>query len=242
MKKYFASTLLLLFVLPLCAQDIALEEDPLHNRQTSYGVNLNNNAGLIGGGMIKHTRNISNRMYHLFYLDIVKLKHPKEQRTQSRLSGESFVPGKQNHLLLVRPQYGRERVLFRRSAEQGVQISGSFSAGPTIAVVAPYLIEYRFGTGNIRTEQYNPDRHPSFDQVVRAARLGESLSQSTFSGGASLRTALAFEFGNFRSNVTGVEVGVMADFLAQKIVIMPLAENRQNYFSIFINIYYGNRR
>lgn len=242
MKKYFALLLPLLWcTFSLQGQDIFLEEDPPYNRQTSYGINLNSNAGLIGGGMIKHTRSINNKMYHLFYLDAVNVRHPKEQRTQSRLSGESFVPGKQNYLLLVRPHYGRELILFRRAAEQGVQITASFSAGPSVAVIAPYLIEYRFGTGNIRLEQYDPARHPSFDQVIRTSRFGESLSQSRLGIGGSLRSALAFEFGNFRTNVTGVEAGFTADFLAQKVIIMPLAENRQNYFSIFVNIYYGSR-
>lgn len=241
LKKYFALALLTLLAGALYAQDIALEEDPPYNRQTGYGINLNSNAGLIGGGMIKHTRSINNKMYHLFYLDVVNVRHPKEQRAQSRLSGESFIPGKQNHLLLVRPQYGRELILFRRAAEQGVQVAASFSAGPTLAVIAPYLIEYRFGSGNIRLEQYDPDRHPSFDQVVRTSRFGESLSQSTFGFGGSVRSAVAFEFGNFRTNVTGVEAGFMADFLAQRVIMMPLAENKQNYFSIFVNIYYGSR-
>ncbi|MCS7018114.1 MAG: hypothetical protein RMJ87_03185 [Cytophagales bacterium] len=242
MKKYFAIVLFILInVFLLQAQDIALEEDPPYNRQTSYGINLNSNAGLIGGGVIKHTRSISSKMYHLFYLDVVNVRHPKEQRAQSRLSGESFVPGKQNYLLLVRPHYGRELILFRRAAEQGVQVAASLSAGPSIAVIAPYLIEYRFGTGNIRLEQYDPARHPSFDQVIRTSRFGESLSQSKFGVGGSVRAALAFEFGNFRTNVTGVEAGFMADFLAQKVIIMPLAENKQHYFSIFVNIYYGSR-
>ncbi len=241
MKKYFALALLTLLGGILYAQDIALEEDPPYNRQTGYGLNLNSNAGLIGGGMIKHTRSINNKMYHLFYLDVVNVRHPKEQRAQSRLSGESFIPGKQNYLLLVRPQYGRELILFRRAAEQGVQVAASFSAGPTLAIIAPYLIEYRFGSGNIRLEQYDPDRHPSFDQVVRTSRFGESLSQSTFGFGGAVRSAIAFEFGNFRTNVTGVEAGLTADFLAQRVIMMPLAENKQNYFSIFVNIYYGSR-
>lgn len=223
------------------AQDISLDEDPPHRYQTSYGINFNNNAGLIGGGMIKHVRSINYKQYHLFYLDVVNVKHPKEQRTQSRLSGESFIPGKQNYLILIRPQYGRELILFRRAAEQGVQVAASFSTGPTFALIAPYLIEYRFGTGNIRLEQYDPSRHPSFDQVIRTARFGESIARSKLGLAASLRAAMGFEFGNFRSNVTGVEVGVIADFLAQKVIIMPLAENRQNYFSIFVNIYYGSR-
>ncbi len=243
MKK-LAITLALLVVahISALAQDKTTSEELLYRSQMAYGINFNNNAGLIGGGMLRYSRAITSRMNHSFSLEVVNVKHPREQRTLSQVSGENYVPGKQNFLMLIRPQYGREFVLFKKSAEQGVQINFLAAVGPAIAVVPPYIIEYENANNQVFRGQYNPAIHQDFTRIRRAAGFSESLSSSNFVFGASIKTSLSFEFGSFKNNVTGFEVGLQSDLLAQRVIIMPLANNRQNYFSVFVNLFYGSRR
>lgn len=244
LKKFICSFLLLgLGLAQAHAQEKPSSSDEATYRsQMAYGINLNSNAGLVGGGMLRYSRAITPSMYHSFSLEVVNVKHPREDRVPSPLTGESFVPGKQNYLVLVRPQYGREFVLFKKSAEQGVQINFLAGVGPTIAIIPPYIIEYENPSRVVFRGQYDPAIHPAFDRIRRAGRFSESLPSSQFSFGVSAKASLSFEFGSFRNNVTGVEIGLQSDFMAQRIIMMPLANNRQNFFSVFVNLFYGSRR
>lgn len=214
----------------------------MYKSETTYGINFNTNAGLIGGITIKHSRAITSKMYHYFGLEVVNIRHPKEQRTTSRISGQTFMPGKQNYLVLIRPSYGREFVLFKKEAEQGVQINGVLAAGPTIGLVVPYYVEYRFDNRTQRTEKYDPSRHPSFENVIGAPGIFTGIGESQIAFGGTVRAGLQFAFGSFKSNVTGLELGVTADFLSKQVVMMPLAENKSNFISAYVVLFYGGRK
>ncbi|SFE91783.1 hypothetical protein [Thermoflexibacter ruber] len=214
----------------------------LYKSETTYGLNFSTNAGLIGGVTIRHTRAITPKMYHYFGLDAVNIRHPKEQRSTSRLSGQTFIPGKQNALFMLRPTYGREFILFKKEAEQGVQINTHFSAGPALGLVVPYFIEYRYDNRSQRTEQYDPAKHILFENVVGSPGIFSGLGQSSLTFGGTVRAGINFEFGSFKNNVTGFELGIAADFLSNKVILMPLAENRSNFFSAYVVLFYGGRK
>jgi hypothetical protein len=141
------------------------------------------------------------------------------------------MPGKQNYLVMIRTTYGREFILFKRESEQGVQINAVGAVGPAIGLVAPYYIEYRFDNRTQRTEPYNPTRHPSFENVIGAPGIFTGIGQSQIAIG-----------GSFKSNVTGFELGVTADFMSKEVMMMPLAENRSNFISAYVVLFYGGRK
>ena len=132
-------------------------DDYSYETQFVYGVNLNTQSGLIGGFAFRYSKAINETVYHSFSLELTDVRHPKEQRRASRLTGEFFTPGKRNSLYVLRPQYGREWVLFRKAEERGIQVNAIGAIGLTIGVVAPYIIDYRFTNEIVRTEQYDPE-------------------------------------------------------------------------------------
>jgi len=220
-----------------------VKEDYLYWKEFVYGINFNTNGGLIGGAMFKHARVINERMYHSFSLEIVNVKHPKEERHAARITGNQFIPGKQNYLFMVRPQYGREFVLFKKAEKQGVQVNFIGAVGPTFGVVAPYLIEYQYPNNVVRTEQYDPEKHSSFfGNILGTGSVFRSLSEAEIELGASLKTSFTFEFGTFKTNVTGFEAGFMMDVFPNEIVIIPESNNRSVYTSAFVSLYYGIRK
>lgn len=242
MKKIILISIILIWVQSLYAQNRNVMNDVLYKHETTYGINFNTNAGLIGGITVRHTRAINARMYHYFGVEMVNIRHPKEQRSTSRLSGQTFIPGKQNALFMIRPTYGRELILFRKEAEQGVQINTHFSVGPALGLIVPYFIEYRYDNRVQRTEQYNPTNHTLFENIVGSPGIFAGLGQAKFTIGGTLRAAINFEFGSFKNNVTGFELGFAADFLANKVIIMPLSENRSNFLSAYVILFYGSRK
>jgi len=210
-----------------------------YETQFVYGISLNTQSGLIGGFSFRYSKAINETMYHSFSLEMVDVRHPKEQRRPSRLTGEFFVPGKRNFLYVLRPQYGREWVLFRKAEERGIQVNAIGAIGPTIGIVAPYIIDYQFTNEIIRTEQYDPNIHTSFEAVLGTGSFARRMSEAKIQLGASLKTSLALEFSAFKGYQVGFEAGMMFDAYSKKIEIMGLAENKQIYPSAFFTLFYG---
>ncbi|MDX5437917.1 MAG: hypothetical protein LPK03_12020, partial [Pontibacter sp.] len=99
------------------------QEDESFQNETSYGINFNSNGGLIGGAFLRSVYYMNEGMYQFWGVEAVEVKHPKENRYYSLVSGDSFIYGKKNYFFVVRPHYGRELVLFRKAAESGVQVN-----------------------------------------------------------------------------------------------------------------------
>jgi len=217
------------------------EEDFIYKSEFVTGINFNTNGGLIGGFSFKYAKAITPKMYQSFAIEFVNIKHPKERKLQSPATGSVFVPGKQNYLYAVRPQYGREFVLFKKAREQGIQVNFITAIGPSIGVVAPYLIEVPVG-GNTKIEQFDPEKHTNFQDILGTGSFMESLVKSNFQIGGSLKLATSFEFGTFSTNVTGFEAGIMLDLYPKEIVIIPFTENRNLYSSIYLTFFFGVRK
>jgi hypothetical protein len=210
-----------------------------YETQFVYGINLNTQSGLIGGFAFRYSKAINETMYHSFSLELTDVRHPKEQRRPSRLTGEFFTPGKRNFLYVLRPQYGREWVLFKKAEERGIQVNAIGAIGPTIGIVAPYIIDYQFTNEIIRTEQYDPAIHTSFEAVLGTGSFAQRLTDAKIQLGASLKTSLALEFSAFKGSQVGFEAGMMIDAYSKKVEIMGLAQNKQIYPSAFFTLFYG---
>ena len=213
------------------------DEEPTYKNEWLYGLNFNTNGGLLGGVMFKYGRTLKDRQFHGFSVEMVNVKHPKERRFPIPATGASFIPGKSNYLYIVRPQYNREYTLFKKAREQGVQVNAMLSLGPSLAVVAPYLVEI----DQRQVVQYNPIVH-DLSQITGLGGFMEGLSQADIKVGASFKSSLFFELGTGNRNVTGFEVGFTLDAYNDEIVIMPQAKNRSVYTAGFVTFFYGIRK
>ncbi|MFD2513160.1 hypothetical protein ACFSRY_04735 [Pontibacter locisalis] len=245
MVRYLALVLVLAFgvSLPALAQ---YDEDESFQNELSYGVNFNSNGGLIGGVFIRSSYFLNNRMYQFGALEMVEVKHPKENRIYSGETGDFFVAGKQNYLFVLRPQYGREIVLFRKAAESGVQVNAIGAAGPSLGLLVPYYIRYNYGGGlggqDVRTEQYDPQKHRTIENIQGNASVLQGLGEADVNVGLHLKAGLSFEYGRYRESIAGIEVGFMVEAFTKKMVIIPQAENEQLFTSVYLNLYYGRRK
>lgn len=236
--KVFCSLCLFLLVsASVSAQDNGNYE---YSREYIWGINKNTNSGLIGGIVLKYSQAINEREFQTYGLELINVKHPKEYRYISQF-GNPFVWAKGNYLYSVRFQYGRDILLFKKAPQQGVQINTSWAAGPTLGIVAPYYIKYATGPSTFTVEPFDPDRH-SFGGILGTGRLFQGLGQSKIQPGLNGKLALNFEFGTFKSNVTGFELGVLAEAFTKEVIIIPNATNRAFFASAFFTLYYGARR
>jgi hypothetical protein len=221
------------------AQDADDEEDAT-GTEFVYGINLNSNAGIIGGVIFRHSQPLSDRMYQHFGLEIVNVKHPKEFRFHGQ--GNSFIFGKTNYLFAVRPQYGREIVLFRKAPEEGVRINLLASAGPSIGIVKPYFVELAINNTQTIIVQYDPEIHRQ-DQILGSTGLLR-FNGSSLAAGLHAKLGATFVFGNFRSSVTGFEVGAMGEVYNRRIPLIKYLDvpNKQFFSSVYLNLFFGGRK
>jgi hypothetical protein len=212
-----------------------------YGKEISWGVTKATNSGLIGGFLCRMSIRRSDESLHYFGIEIVNVKHPKEERFYS-FTGNTYIYGKSNYLYNLRTYYGREWILFRKAPQQGVQVDGIVSGGPTFGIVAPYYIEYLESDGDIVREQYDYQKHNNRESILGTGNLFQGLGQSTITPGLNLKTALSFEFGSVRYSVVGIETGFMLEMFAKPVPIIPTAEQYQVFPNAFITLFYGSRK
>jgi hypothetical protein len=214
----------------------AQENDYDYTNESIWGITKNSSSGLIGGFVFRFSRSIKPNHYRTIGFELINIKHPAESRVVSR-TGNYFIVGKTNHLFAIRGQYGRDIILFKKAPQQGVQITATGSIGPSIGLEAPYYIEYN----QIIKEPYDPAKH-RIEGITGSGFIFQGLFQSNVVLGLNVRAGMSFEFGTFKSNVSGFEIGMLLDAYARKIQMIPEADNYAVWPTVYITLFYGSRK
>jgi hypothetical protein len=215
-----------------------------YSREFIWGITKATNSGLIGGGMFKYNRVLKDNIFHGYGLELVNVKHPQEKKEYTG-AGNSFILGKENYLYSMRFSYYREAILFRKASQQGVQVNAVGAIGPTLGFEAPYYIEYRSSDGYTIKEPFDPDKHlqgGNINNIVGSGNFLQGVFESAIVPGLNVKAGVAFEFGTFRSNVVGLEVGFQADLFTRQIILMPTADNFSFFPSAYVTLFYGSRK
>lgn len=205
-----------------------------------WGINKNTSGGLIGGLVFKKGRKLKNdRVLETFGLEAMVVKHPQEVK-RSAAYGNLYIFGKVNYLYALRLQYGRDLILFKKAPQQGVEIKGVFAAGPSLGIVSPYYVEY--GEDNSQFTKFAPYSKNLEGTIYGPGRLLQGLGESNLVLGANVKAAVNFELGTIKSQVTGFETGLLIDVYTKKIELMEDAKQYSIYPTLFITLFYGNRK
>jgi hypothetical protein len=233
-----------LFFLLLSLPAFAQREDTgnyEYDREYLLGINKNTNGGMIGGVALKIGTRLDDSQFAFFGLELANVKHPKEVR-KTTVTGNNYVFGKSNYLYAIRPHYGREVILFKKAPNQGVQVSALAAVGPSIGLIAPYYIEYALNRVETVLEPYDPAKHQSSYNIMGTGRLLEGLGKSKLAIGGMAKAALHFEFGVFKSNATGLEIGYQVEGFQKEIPLIPTAGNKQFFQSAYFTLFFGFRK
>jgi hypothetical protein len=230
---------LLLFFITFTGFAQVDDEEYDYSTEFIWGINKNTNGGLIGGFFARYGTRVNDRVFQTFGVELLNVKHPKEMRYPS-YTGNTYIWGKTHYLYAIRPQYGRDILLFKKAPQQGVQINYSIAAGPTVGIHAPYYIEIS-KDGGVQRVHYDPALHDQVS-ILGTGGLFQGIGESNLLLGAHLRTAISFEFGTFQNNVTGLEFGFSAEVFPNEVILMPKADNRSFFTAAFVTLFYGSRR
>ncbi len=213
-----------------------------YSTEMVWGIMKATNSGLIGGVNFKYSKLLKNNAYHGLGIELANVKHPQEQKYYT-ISGNTFIWGKEHYLYSIRFSYYRDFILFKKAPQQGVQINLLGAIGPTLGLEAPYYVEVNLGGGITIKEPYdhtNPNHEPN--KIVGTGNIFQGVGQSSVVPGINAKIGLAFEFGTFKSNVVGVEVGFQADWFTRKIILIPTTENYSLFPAAYVTLFYGSRK
>jgi hypothetical protein len=212
-----------------------------YNSEFTWGINKNSYGGLIGGFTFKKARRLSDQIFETYGLELMNVKNPHEVRVQAQ-GGNFFIYGKTNYLYAIRLQYGRDRILFTKGPQQGVEVKAVFAAGPTIGLVNPYYVQTGgFQSYTTNSQPYNSQI--SYSDIQGSGSLFEGLGETKLQMGGNFKVALNFELGTVKSNVTGFEAGFLIDAYFNKVPLMIApTENYAIYPTVFLTLFYGSRK
>lgn len=223
-------------------------DDEIYYQESSIGVNFNTSGGLIGGIVGRMAFRANATRSNVVNLEIVHVKHHKEQKFASAATGSGFIPGKVNYLFAVRPQFGQEYLLFNKYPEEGIQLSAVFAGGPSFGFIKPYFIDYDYtdyanpvALPDQRTEAYDPEIHTSDQRILGSSGVFHGFNQMKVRLGLNFKAGLNFEFGKYRDTVMGVEAGFSYEVYTKAIELYPIDSNPNSFSSVYLTLYIGSR-
>lgn len=237
MKKSF---IIFILIIALIFEAKSQQDDPFeYGQEFLFGITKATNGGLFSGGFFRYSFKKSDRIFQTFGLEVANVRHPQERRapTPAFFSSSSFYEGKEKYLISTRLMYGYDFLLFKKAEQKGVQINGVLTGGPTLGFVSPYFL--RGEGGNLVTYS----QYLNGSSIIGPAGYFSGIDQMEVVMGVHLRASLLFEFGTFKSKVTGFEVGFLGEIFSREIQLVPLGtKNYRFYPAAFISILFGSRK
>ena len=246
--RYAGLLLLGLLARPALAQrlPVADQDEDNYTSVSTFGVTTNTNASIIAGAAYRNERLLSGllfgkRQFQYLSLEVVNVRHPREISSQASSNG-SYTFGKQNFLLVIRPQYGRAITLFQRNADEGVSVNAILAVGPSLGIIKPYYVEIAETNTSTRTISVAASKLPSSAIVLGSGSFFQGFSESQITVGLHAKAAVSFELSAFHSNTTGIEIGVLGEAFPRTIPIMSFGTNRAVYTSAYVTLFFGTKK
>ncbi len=188
---------------------------------------------------------------NLWWIELGEHKHPKEEKvpTISASGGflivSSYIYGKRNNFYNLKLGFGQQKLIGGKGNKNGVAVSAIYGGGITAGLLKPYYIEIQNPTTN-KQEQIKYDNNGSLflDPTIILGRGGltKGFGEIKFVPGAHVRTALRFDYGRFNEVVSALEVGLNAEYYAQKMPILLLNKEKALFFNAYIALTFGKRK
>ncbi len=222
--------------------------------QTSDDITFDDNAykaGLMAspngfGLFFRHSKPMSKGIFKVFDISLTGVRSVKEKSILNQRVGNTtpYVFGKINRLYALRPMMGVQKTLSERNSKNSVGINCFLNAGPTIGFLKPIFVDVLTIDPNVPnsyisvSKRYEPfamdpitiDGYSSFDKGINETKLLV---------GASMKSGVDFNWGNYTSIFRSLEVGFMLDYFPSRPPVMYGIKNKVLYSSFYISFALG---
>lgn len=217
----------------------------IYHKQSIFGIQgrTNGYGGFYEMGFMK-----TNRKTNIFRLDITEIKHQKEEKLSTAGSifsfSNPFFYGKINNFYQATLGFGQQHMLGQKGNKNGVALSLVYNGGLAVGLLKPYYIDVEDANGQTRTIKYSQADSALFlgPTIIGGGGFGKGWGEMKIKPGAFVKTALRFDYGRFNEVVSGIEVGLSADFYASKIQILANQKDQNLFFQGYISILFGRRK
>ena len=238
---------LLLFSQFAKAQDFTLYEEVssiLYRREATLGF-MTHTSGL--GFSARRGLQKTFERKRIIELDLVSMKHTKEDKTHVFKDSPGFVYGKLNYLTLLRCGYGIQQILYAKADRSGVEVRFNGSVGLSTGILKPVYLDIIIRSGQYPFEQsrreptrYDPLKHQLSDIYGRSS-FGYGMSELTFHPGGYVKSGFSFEFSKNDRSIRSIETGAVLDVFPKALPIMAFTSNNSYYFSLYLAGFFGGK-
>ncbi|HLF46913.1 MAG TPA: hypothetical protein VI548_10840 [Chitinophagaceae bacterium] len=217
----------------------------IYSKQSIFGLQLRTNGY---GLFFEKGKTKSQSITNLYDIEFNEIKHPKEDKLPNGTGGFSFgnpyVYGKLNNFYQLQLGFGQQRILGQKGNKNGVALSVIYKGGLSLGLLRPYYIDVLDNNRVNKSIKYTPQDSALFVSgfIVGGSGLGKGWNELEYKPGAFVKTALRFDFGRFNEVVSGVEIGLSADFYSSKIPQMLFQKEKQFFYQGHIAVMFGHRK
>jgi len=197
---------------------------------------------------------IRNKLTHSIHFEFTTLRHPKEVRQRTAMGGvggsfsnisRSFIYGKRNQLYGVHLGYSGKFHFSRKARSQGIAVSMSYAAGPSLGLVRPYYINLLVSSGEVLPQTYTEENAGIFLDPARisgASGLSYGWDELNLVAGAFVKFGLNFEWGYPPRLIKAVDIGIMLNIYTEEIPILLITDNQAIFPTLYAAFQIGKRR
>jgi hypothetical protein len=188
----------------------------------------------------------TNRKTNIYRIDFAEVKENKEEKLLGNsFFGNSFIYGKINYFYPITLGFGQQIILGQKGNKNGVAVSAIYNGGISIGLLRPYYVSVDDPlSGENRTIKYSPEDSAIFlgPTITGGAGFGKGWSEIKVRPGIFGKVAMRFDYGRFNESVSGLEIGMSADFYASKIPILMFQKDRRLFVQAYVAILFGRRK
>ena len=215
------------------------------NKQNIFGLQLRTN----GYGIFYEVGKMkSNRKTNIYRIDITEVKNHKEEKIPAGgvVFGNPYIYGKQNNFYQLTLGFGQQFMLGQKGNKNGVAVSMIYNGGLALGFLRPYYLEIQDPvTGQNKYIRYTEEDSALFLNnavIIGGAGLSKGWGDIKVTPGVFGKFAFRFDYGRFNEVISGIELGISAEYYTDHMPVLLLQEEKQLYFQAYIAVLFGRRK
>jgi hypothetical protein len=219
----------------------------VYNKQSTMGIQARSN----GYGLFYEIGRMKTPLRTTLYrIDFSEIKHPKENKFQNLSNpflflSNPYIYGKVNNFFQLTMGVGQQRIVGQKGNKNGVAVSAVYNGGLALGMLKPYYVQVEDpASDDLLYIKYSSADSVLFlgPSILGSGGFWRGWNELKLQPGLFVKGALRFDYGRFNEVVSGIEVGVSAEYYTGQVPIMALQKNKPFFIQAHIALLFGKRK